>query len=70
MPQSDSRKRKLELIRILLRSDDGQLLLEEIEIMWDAYTLIGATPEKTAYNVGLRDAFKHIYSLSTGEPYE
>ena len=51
----------------ILSTPAGQDLVEELAQTWDVHKLIGTTPEQTAYNVGLRDAFKFISMLQTGE---
>ena len=56
----------LKRFKFILCSEQGQELVDELEATWDAHKLIGATPEDTAYNVGLRDAFKFIKDIQDG----
>jgi len=63
-------KDRTELLRSfehLLSTPAGEDLVAELAETWDVHKLIGATPEITAYNVGLRDAYKFITMLQTGE---
>ena len=63
-------KDRTELLRAvqhLLTTPAGKDLVGELEETWDVHKLIGVTPEMTAYNVGLRDAFKFITMLQSGE---
>lgn len=41
----------------VLNSTDGKLLVRELKVLWDEGSLMGTTPEETAYRVGKRDAF-------------
>lgn len=68
MPQFDidERQRQLQGIRECLNTSNGELLVKELEIIWEPDSLMGDNPEETAYNVGLRDAFKFIMQLKTG----
>ena len=66
MPQSTERVSQLEAFKRLLNTPDGELLVEELSLTWDQFTLIGETEQMTAYNVGLRDAFKFIQMIQTG----
>jgi hypothetical protein len=60
------RSEALKRFKFVLSSEQGQELVTELEATWDAHKLIGATPEATAYNVGLRDAFKFIKDIQEG----
>jgi hypothetical protein len=60
------RQEALRRFKFVLSSEQGQELVDELEATWDAHKLIGATPEDTAYNVGLRDAFKFIKDIQDG----
>ena len=66
MPQSRE-QRALDVARIkqLLNTQDGKVFVDELEDTWDQFNLMGDTPEDTAYNVGLRDAYKFIRTLQT-----
>jgi hypothetical protein len=61
------RVEELRAFEALLATTAGKRLVEELRIAWDPYRLLGDTPEKTAYAVGQRDAFKFISMLQTGE---
>jgi hypothetical protein len=61
------RETDLNRIKHLLNTPDGEVLVDELEDAWDQNVLLGSSPERTAYNVGLRDAFKFIRMLQTGE---
>jgi hypothetical protein len=61
------RKTQLKKFAYLLDTEAGSELLDELRTTWDSYKIIGATPEETAYNVGLRDAFKFIEGLQRGD---
>ena len=58
------RQRVLQIINRLLRSDDGKILLEELEAVWDGPGILGADPQTTAYNCGKRDAYKMLLELA------
>lgn len=51
----------------MLNTPQGKAFVNDLSRQWDAFTLLGDTPEKTAHQVGLRDAFKHIKSIQSGE---
>jgi hypothetical protein len=51
----------------LLNSPDGELLVEELETIWNPFDLRGETDAETNYNVGLRDAYMFIKMLQDGE---
>jgi hypothetical protein len=61
-----SRDRELQQYRQLLGQDVAQQLLQELKDTWDPYNLLGDTPERTAYNCGLRDAYKFLEELQSG----
>ena len=63
---SEQRNRELQEYHRLLGQETGQHLMEELADIWDPYSLLGDTAEKTAYNCGLRDAFKFLKDLQTG----
>ena len=68
MQQSkEQRAHQLGAIQTLLTSDAGKELMAELATTWDQFMLIGETPEVTAYNVGLRDAYKFLQGLQAGE---
>ena len=60
------RKEALKRFKFVLSSEQGQEFVDELRTTWDAHKLIGDTPEDTAYNVGLRDAFKFIKDIQDG----
>ena len=66
----NDREKLLDILRQLLNTDDGQLLVEELRQVWDNpyKSLIGETPEQTAYNVGKRDAYMTITKLAEKQP--
>ena len=61
------RNRALMKIKQCLSTEGGSALLEELEEVWEPDTLMGDNPQDTAYNVGLRDAFKFMKQLQNGE---
>lgn len=63
MSLEEFKQRRVEIGK-LLRSTGGQALLNMLEGMWCPSTLMGETPEKTAYNVALRDAYTMLYDMS------
>ena len=63
----DQRQQTLERIKHYLNIEEGKEFVDELRDTWDAFDLIGDTPERTAYNVGLRDAFKFIEGLQRGD---
>ena len=65
MPQS--RDKDMQLMAKCLNSPDGKLLMQELETLWDRYTLLGETPIDTGHRVGLRDAFKHLQQIADYE---
>jgi hypothetical protein len=65
-PASD-RTDEMARFKHFLSSPDGEAFVNELELTWDKFDLMGGTPEETAYNVGLRDAFKFIKMLQNGE---
>ena len=70
MPQDQeqsSREKVLGTIARLLKTPDGEILMEELRIMWDLPTLLGDTPEFTAHNVGQRDAYYYLQWLRDNE---
>jgi hypothetical protein len=56
----------MQKFEMMLKSDIGQQFVEELETCWDQFNLLGEDPHKTAYNVGLRDAFKFIKDIQNG----
>jgi len=62
-----SRTVDLNRMKTVLNSPEGEALMQELADMWDANTLLGDSPERTAYNVGLRDAFKFMDMLRNGD---
>jgi len=64
---SESRKNELERFKSLLNTENGLALMAELEGDWDAFNLLGATPQDTAYGCGKRDAFKYLKQLQSGE---
>ena len=62
----EDRVRTLETMRECLLTPSGEALVDELEIMWDSYGLMGDSPEQTGHNVGLRDAYKFIKQLQKG----
>ncbi len=67
MPQSTERLEQLEAIKRLLNTPDGDMLLDELEVEWDSFRLMGDDPYKTAYKVGMRDAFRFLIALKQGD---
>jgi hypothetical protein len=61
------RKTQLKKFAYLLDTESGTELIDELRQTWDGYKIIGASPEETAYNVGLRDAFKFMEGLQHGD---
>lgn len=59
----DERERTVARIRNLLNTDDGKLLLQEMEAAYDG-PLMGDTTDKTAYNVGRRDVYIELKRLA------
>ena len=59
-PEQSSRAKVLAQISQLLKTPDGEVLMKEMALSWDTVTLIADTPERTAYAVGQRDAYKHL----------
>jgi len=51
----------------VLKTPDGEVLMEELFVTWDTISLMGGTPEETAYKVGQRDAFRHLIWLRDGD---
>jgi len=47
----------------LFTSPDGEKVLKDLEMELNPDTLIAISPDKTAYNVGRRDAFIYITQL-------
>lgn len=67
MQQETQRQLDLERIRNLLNTPDGLTFVNELAEVWDLPDLMAATPEQTAYNVGVHAAFKFILQLQNGE---
>lgn len=68
MQQSpEDRQKALASIKRLLSTPDGEMFVDELQAAWDPYRLIGDTPEDTAYNVALRDAYYFVRSLQRGD---
>jgi hypothetical protein len=66
-PVSDQeRTQNLRAIFNHLNTPQGTQLVDELEEAWDVHTLLGGTPEQTAYNVGLRDAYRFVRDLQDG----
>lgn len=63
----ETRQRNLHVIKNLLSTRDGEVLMDELAVVWNPYSLMGDDPQKTAYNVGLRDAYEFLKALQTGE---
>ena len=63
----EERAQHLQALQTLLMSDNGKALMIELEVTWDQFVLLGESPEVTAYNVGLRDAYKFLKALQAGE---
>jgi hypothetical protein len=53
-------------MKALLNTPDGKVLVAELEGVWDTFSLLGDTPELTAYAVGQRDAYKFLKDVQTG----
>jgi hypothetical protein len=64
---SRSRNSSLELMRILLTSPDGEILLEELKAEWSPLKLLGTDPQHTGYLVGKRDAYEYLMALKNGD---
>jgi hypothetical protein len=60
------REKVLAVISRLLNSDDGQLLMDELEAVWNdpRRSLMGEDPQSTAYLVGKRDAYMLMETLA------
>jgi len=56
-----------EEIAKLFQSEGGKALLRRLRRQWDVDELLGDTPEKTAYNVGKRDALRDVETLADYE---
>ncbi len=68
MPQEHSSRDKTRArMSEVLKTPDGEVLMEELFVTWDTISLMGGTPEETAYKVGQRDAFRHLIWLRDGD---
>lgn len=65
MPQS--RDQLLARMAECLNTPDGQILMAELETMWDGYGLMGVDGIETGWKIGQRDAFKYLKQLSDGD---
>ena len=63
----EERAKQLEEMSQCLKTASGEILMEDLEILWNPYNLIGGTAEETAYLVGLRDAYKHLKHIQGGK---
>ena len=66
-PSDDTRRHELGRYKQILNTENGQALVVELETIWDSFGILGETAEGTAYNCGLRDAFKFIKQLQDGD---
>ena len=64
------RSKRLRQIEHLLNTPDGIELMEELALTWDMPTLLGVDTQRTAYHVGLRDAYKFLEMLQNGEIFD
>lgn len=63
MTMEQYRRERAEIGKYL-RSEGGKRLLSLLERQWNPSMLIGKDPQETAYNVGLRDAYTFLNTLS------
>lgn len=61
------RRKVLEICQRALNTQDGKILLKELQAQLSPLTLGHDNPTTLAYMAGQRDAFEHIRALSTGE---
>lgn len=68
MPRSkESRLRDMQRMKQLLNTQDGKVLLDELGDLYDPFSLMGNSPEATAYAVGQRDVYKFLREVQTGD---
>ena len=58
-----SRENDLDRMRMLLNTDDGKLLLEEMNSM-SGGSLMGADPQQTGYKVGKRELYEWMLRIA------
>jgi len=61
--EPSNRSKVLSQISRQLKTPDGEALMSELSAAWDPVSLLGATPEETAYKVGQRDAYHYLVWL-------
>lgn len=65
--QHYSRQQALKEFKQFLNTETGQKLINELATEWDRYQLRGEDTDETIYNIGLRDAYRFLKALQTGE---
>ena len=55
--------RRFLSVKLLLMSENGQILMELLENECNPTKLIGADPQITAYNVGKRDVYTYLEEI-------
>ena len=64
---AEARKRQLEEITEMLNTPTGQLLLDELRVVWNPTQMFDADPATLAYRVGQRDAFTLLEFMAESE---
>ena len=65
-----ARSKQLALIGNLLRTPDGQALMNELREAYSEGSLLGETPEKTAYRVGQFDVYRDLLRIQEKVTHE
>ena len=62
-----TRENTLKQMEQCLNTPDGMAVMDDLREAWDAHNLLGPTPQETAYNVGLRDAYQYLKNIQKGD---
>ena len=62
-----NRQRDLHKLRSMLTSPSADLLMDDLKAKFDPTEFDPSNPTTLAYQAGMRDAYRYIEALATGE---